>query len=83
MERVTPGVLAAQAAGVGDDDGSIDTRVRQTVDFLLERSRELADQVAAERTGVVGLSYRLAEGTARLVASRGPDLLSDAAAAGR
>jgi carbonic anhydrase len=83
MERVTPSVLAARAAGVGDDDGFIDTHVRQTVDFLLERSRELADQVAAERTAVVGLSYRLAEGTARLVVSRGLDLPSDAAAAAR
>ncbi|MEU8969211.1 carbonic anhydrase [Streptomyces monashensis] len=76
-------VTATRAAGVGDDDGSIDTHVRQTVDFLLERSRELADQVAAGRTAVVGLSYRLAEGTARLVVSRGLDLPSDAAAAAR
>ncbi|WBO63251.1 carbonic anhydrase [Streptomyces camelliae] len=79
IERVTPSVLAAQAAGVNDDDGYIAAHVRHTVDFLMERSRELADQVAAERTAVVGLCYRLAEGTARLVASRGLDLASDPA----
>ncbi|MER6628023.1 carbonic anhydrase [Streptomyces sp. NPDC000987] len=72
--RVTPSVLAAHAAGASDDDEFIDTHVRHTVDFLVERSRELADQVAAGRTAVVGLSYRLAEGNARLVTSRGLDL---------
>ncbi|MFC9925842.1 carbonic anhydrase [Streptomyces sp. NPDC127190] len=72
-ERVTPSVLAAQAAGVSTDDEFIDTHVRHTVDLLVERSRELADQVAAGRTAVVGLSYRLADGNARLVTARGLD----------
>ncbi|MFJ9863020.1 carbonic anhydrase [Streptomyces sp. NPDC101165] len=76
LERVTPSVLAAHAAGVSEDDDFIATHVRHTVDFLMERSRELADQVAAGRTAVVGLSYRLAEGNARLVVSRGLDLPS-------
>jgi carbonic anhydrase len=31
----------------------------------------LADQVAAGRAAVVGLSYRLADGSARLVTTRG------------
>ncbi|MEV4331253.1 carbonic anhydrase [Streptomyces sp. NPDC049597] len=77
IERVTPSVLAAQAAGVSEDDGFIATHVQHTVDFLMDRSRELADQVASGRTAVVGLSYRLAEGTARPITFRGLDLPAD------
>ncbi|MFI6729104.1 NUDIX domain-containing protein [Streptomyces atratus] len=77
IERVTPSVLAARAAGVRDDDGFIAAHVRHTVDFLMERSRELADQVTAGRTAVVGLTYRLADGSARPVTSRGLDLPPD------
>ncbi|MGC9382441.1 carbonic anhydrase [Streptomyces sp. MH13] len=74
IERVTPSVLAARAAGVSENDGFIDTHVRHTVDLVLDRSRELADQVASGRTAVVGLSYRLAEGSVRPVSSRGLDV---------
>ncbi|MEU9454421.1 carbonic anhydrase [Streptomyces sp. NPDC048277] len=74
IERVTPSVLAAHAAGVSEDDEFIATHVRHSVDFLMERSRELADRVASGRTAVVGLSYRLTEGNARLVTSHGLDL---------
>ncbi|MFD7767140.1 carbonic anhydrase [Streptomyces sp. NPDC059787] len=81
MERVTPSVLAAQAAGVSEDDGFIATHVRHTVDLLMDRSQELADRVASGRTAVVGLTYRLAEGSVRTVASRGLDLPPDGTAA--
>ncbi|MFJ9201129.1 carbonic anhydrase [Streptomyces flaveolus] len=81
IERVTPSVLAARAAGVSGDDGFIDTHVRYTVDVIMERSRELADQVDSGRTAVVGLSYRLAEGSVRPVTSRGLDLPSTPAPA--
>jgi carbonic anhydrase len=71
IERVTPSVLAARAAGLIEDDDIIAEHVRHTVDLLLDRSRVLADQVAAGRAAVVGLSYRLADGSARLVTTRG------------
>ncbi|PYC74500.1 carbonic anhydrase [Streptomyces tateyamensis] len=71
VERVTPSVLAARAAGHTEDADFIDEHVRRTVDLLLERSRHLADAVQAGSTAVVGLSYRLADGTARLVTARG------------
>jgi carbonic anhydrase len=64
-------VLAAQAAGVSGEDGFIAAHVRHTVDLVLDRSRELAGRLASRRAAVVGLTYRLAEGT---VTSRGPDL---------
>ncbi|CAL9321089.1 MULTISPECIES: carbonic anhydrase [unclassified Streptomyces] len=71
VERVTPSVLAARAAGRIEPDEVLAEHVRHTADLLLDRSRVLADRVAAGRTAVVGLRYRLADGTAELVASRG------------
>ena len=71
VERVTPSVLAARAAGLTDPDDVVDLHIRRTVDQLQERSRLLAERVADGRVAVVGLSYRLADGTARVVV--GPD----------
>lgn len=80
IERVTPSVLAAQAAGHTKDDDFIDEHVRHTVELLLDRSRILADQVTAGQTAVVGLSYQLADGTARVVSTRGLDRPAQSAA---
>ncbi|MBC2876484.1 MULTISPECIES: carbonic anhydrase [Streptomyces] len=77
IERVTPSVLAVRAAGRTEDQDFIAEHIRHTVDLLLDRSRVLAEAVDAGRAAVVGLSYRLADGTARLVTVRG---LDDAAA---
>ncbi|MFE6224806.1 MULTISPECIES: carbonic anhydrase [unclassified Streptomyces] len=71
VERVTPSILAARKAGLTGDSDIIDEHIRHTVDLLLERSRLLSDQVAAGETAVVGLGYQLAEGSARLVTTRG------------
>ncbi|HSA49841.1 MAG TPA: carbonic anhydrase [Yinghuangia sp.] len=71
VERVTPSVLAARSAGLHADSDFIDEHIRRTVDLLLERSRVLNDQVAAGQAAVVGLAYRLSEGSARLVTARG------------
>ena len=73
VERVTPSVLAARAAGRETADEILAEHIEHTVDLLLERSRVLAERVADGRLGVVGLSYRLADGSAQLVASRGLD----------
>lgn len=79
VERVTPSVLAARAAGRNQADEILAEHIEHTVDLLLERSRVLADRVATGRLGVVGLSYRLADGSAQLVASRGLDAAVPAA----
>ncbi|MEV8533236.1 carbonic anhydrase [Streptomyces sp. NPDC051211] len=79
IERVTPSVLAARAAGLTEDSDVIAEHVRHTVDLLLDRSRVLADQVKAGQTAVVGLSYRLADGSAHLVTTRGLDVTADSA----
>ncbi|MEU7158581.1 carbonic anhydrase [Streptomyces chrestomyceticus] len=80
IERVTPSVLAARAAGHTDNAEFIDEHIRRTVELLLERSRSLAEAVEAGRVAVVGLSYRLADGTAHLVTARGLDLPNSSAA---
>ncbi|MFF8271379.1 carbonic anhydrase [Streptomyces sp. NPDC016562] len=74
VERVTPSVLAARAAGRETADDILAEHIEHTVDLLLDRSRVLAEAVAAGRVGVVGLSYRLADGSAQLVAARGLDV---------
>ncbi|MGW0703826.1 carbonic anhydrase [Streptomyces sp. NPDC002867] len=79
VERVTLSVLAARAAGRETADEILAGHIENTVDLLLERSRALAERVAAGRLGVVGLSYRLADGSAQLVASRGLDAAVPAA----
>ncbi|MCE4948924.1 MULTISPECIES: carbonic anhydrase [Streptomyces] len=71
VERVTPSVLAARAAGRVRPDEILAEHVGHTVDLLLNRSRALAQRVADGRAAVVGLSYRLADGSADLVAARG------------
>ncbi|GHG50726.1 MULTISPECIES: carbonic anhydrase [Amycolatopsis] len=79
VERVTPSVLAARAAGRTAPDEILAEHVRHTVDLLLERSRVLADRVDAGQAAVVGLCYRLADGRADVVAARGLDVTADSA----
>ncbi|WP_114453358.1 carbonic anhydrase [Halopolyspora algeriensis] len=81
VERVTPSVLAGQAAGLTEVDQLVDEHVRRTVDLLMERSTVLATEVSEGRCAIAGLSYRLSEGAARLVASHGP-LVGESAVTG-
>ncbi|MFB6477369.1 carbonic anhydrase [Streptomyces virginiae] len=71
IERVTPSVLASHAAGHTEDADFITEHIKHTVDLLLDRSRLLAEAVESGRVAVVGLSYRLADGTAHVVTARG------------
>ncbi|MBB3053068.1 carbonic anhydrase [Saccharopolyspora sp. ID03-671] len=71
VERVTPSVLSGRAAGLTEINQFVDEHIRRTVDYLVGRSTLLAAEVEAGRCAIAGLSYRLAEGTAGLVASRG------------
>ncbi|WP_406635321.1 carbonic anhydrase [Amycolatopsis sp. WGS_07] len=73
VEKVTPSVLAARAAGRVEPHEILAEHVKHTVDLLLDRSRVLADRVADGRAAVVGLRYRLADGSAEVVAAHGID----------
>ncbi|MCG3751882.1 MULTISPECIES: carbonic anhydrase [Amycolatopsis] len=74
VEKVTPSVLAARAAGRVEPHEILAEHVKHTVDLLLDRSRVLADRVADGRAAVVGLRYRLADGSAEVVAAHGVDV---------
>ncbi|SHG26996.1 carbonic anhydrase [Streptoalloteichus hindustanus] len=71
VERVTPSVLAARARGCDQDEEILHEHIRHTADLLLDRSRVLSERVAAGRLAVAGLSYRLVDGSAQLVAAHG------------
>jgi carbonic anhydrase len=76
VERVGPSLITAgnPGAALSDDralDRLIDEHVRHTCAFLAERSRVLADGIAAGTCAVVGLAYRLEEGRLRLVCANG------------
>ncbi|GAU71470.1 carbonic anhydrase [Streptomyces sp. NBRC 110611] len=64
-------IAAARAAGRETAEGILHEHIRHTVDLLLDRSHILSERVAVGRLAVAGLSYRLADGSAQLVASHG------------
>ena len=72
VERITPSVLASlrkdQGSSVND---MVEEHVKQTAARLVENSPIIASAVARQRTAVVGLTYRLNDGTADLVYSNG------------
>lgn len=72
VERVTPSILAGQAAGRTELSELVDEHVRSTVDLVVERSSVVATEVEQGRCAVVGLSYSLSEGSVRVVDTRGP-----------
>lgn len=71
VDRVMPSVLAARAKGMHEVDEFVDEHIQRTARSLLDRSTLLAAEVAQGLCAIVGLSYRLAEGTVRVVASHG------------
>jgi carbonic anhydrase len=71
IEKVTPSVLAANAAGRTEDADFIAEQIRHTVALLLDRSRIVSEAVDAGRTAVAGLAYRLVDGAAELVIAHG------------
>jgi carbonic anhydrase len=71
VERVMPSVLAARAAGLTTADDILAEHVKRTVELLLDRSQVIAERVRAGQTAVVGLRYRLADGSAQVAAAHG------------
>ncbi|GAA4726407.1 carbonic anhydrase [Phytohabitans rumicis] len=71
VERVMLSVLAVRFQALTDADAAVEEHIRYTTDMLVQRSAVIADRLAEGRLGVVGLSYRLGEGTVRQVAAHG------------
>jgi carbonic anhydrase len=71
VERVMLSVLAVRDKAVSDPEFATEEHVRYTAELLVERSAVIAERVADGRVGVVGLGYRLAEGSVRRIAGFG------------
>lgn len=67
VERIMPSVLAAQHQGIEGVDAIMTEHVRQTVRLIPERSKAVAELVDSGKVAIVGLTYDLAEGRARVV----------------
>jgi len=67
VERVTLGVLDVLEEAQDNPEIAVEEHIRYTVDLLPERSPLLAERVKAGRLGVVGLAYRLTEGSVRQI----------------
>jgi carbonic anhydrase len=71
VERVMLSVLAVRDQAMADSEAAMMEHVRYTVELLVQRSAVIAERLADGRCGVIGLSYRLAEGTVRRVTGYG------------
>src|ERR671932_1981786 len=71
VERLTPEVLEARAAGITDRDEVVRMHGRQTAEDLLEQSALLREGVEAGTCGIVVLAYQLADGRAHVIAAHG------------
>ena len=71
VERVTLSVLAVRDRAATDPEAAVEEHVRYTAELLTQRSTVIAERLAGGRCAVVGLSYRLAEGTVRQIAAHG------------
>lgn len=66
VERVTPSVLSARRDGYTAVDDFEARHVEETGNLLMQRSRIIAEKVEAGTVAIVGLTYKLSEGSARL-----------------
>jgi len=71
VERVMLSVLAARDRAISDPEAAVVEHIRYTVELLATRSAVIAERVADGRCGVVGLSYRLGEGSVRRIVGHG------------
>ena len=74
VERVMVSVIGVREAALEDPEVAVAEHVRDTVSMLADRSEIIAERLADGRLGIVGMTYRLAEGSVAPIASRGIDL---------
>lgn len=71
VERVMLSVLAVRDEATADSEAAVMEHVRYTVELLVQRSAVIAERLADGRCGVIGLTYRLAEGSVRRINGHG------------
>ncbi|MBN9645081.1 carbonic anhydrase [Corynebacterium mendelii] len=64
IEKVSPSIMEARAAGTGTIAEMEERHVGETVDQVLSRSPEIKARVTAGMCGLVGVRYRLSDGLA-------------------
>jgi carbonic anhydrase len=69
IDRVTPSVETAAARGIRDADRIAAVHVERTIEIVAARDTALSAAVTAGTCGVVGLTYRLADGRVTVAGS--------------
>jgi carbonic anhydrase len=72
IERVTPSIADARAQQVTASDGVAGIHVRNTIDVITRDSGPIATAMDAGRCAVIGMTYRLRDGRATVIAAE-PD----------
>jgi carbonic anhydrase len=67
---MTPSVRAAAAGGINGSDDIATVHVERTLDMIIRRPSALSAAVAAGACGVVGMTYRLADGRVTVVGTQ-------------
>jgi carbonic anhydrase len=71
VERTMLSVLAVRDQLLTNPTAAVEEHVRYTAELLVRRSALIASRVDDGRCAVLGLSYQLAEGSVRRLASHG------------
>ena len=71
IEKVTPSLLAARKDGQNTTDEFERRHVREIVEHIVDRSPEIQGRLDSGEVGVVGLRYRLSDGLAEVVVTKG------------
>jgi carbonic anhydrase len=74
VERVMVSLHGVADEANRNPDLATAEHVRFTVDLLADRSAVIAERLADGRLGIIGLTYRLSEGSVHAVAARGVEL---------
>jgi carbonic anhydrase len=71
VDRVKLGLLGLDDQAQGDTDAAVTEHIRYTTELLVQRSSLIGSRVASGECGVVGLSYRLIDGSVKRVSGYG------------
>jgi carbonic anhydrase len=71
VDRVKLGLLGVKDEDLSSGEIAVEEHIRHTTELLVERSPLIAARVTSGACGVIGLSYRLSDGTVKRVAAIG------------
>lgn len=71
IDRTSPSVHAAAARGITTAEGIAPVHVEHTIDLITARDTAMAAALGAGSCGVVGMTYRLADGRVTVAPGRG------------